>query len=65
MKSYSSREILKILKNDGWYIVNIAGSHHQLRHLTKKGKVTLPHPKKDIPFKTAKSILEQAELNLE
>ncbi len=65
MKSYSSREILKILKDNGWYVVNITGSHHQLKHPTKLGKVTIPHPKKDIPLKTVKSILKQAELNLE
>lgn len=65
MKSYSSREILKILQQDGWYIVKINGSHHQLKHPVKQGKVTVPHPKKDIPSKTAKSILEQAGLKLE
>lgn len=65
MKNYSSREILKILKDDDWYIVNITGSHHQLKHPIKSGKVTIPHPKKDIPIKTVKSILKQAELNLE
>ena len=65
MKSYSSREILKILKTDGWFIVNITGSHTQLKHYTKSGKVTVPHPKKDLPLKTVKSIFIQAGLNLE
>ncbi|WHE06123.1 type II toxin-antitoxin system HicA family toxin [Thermoanaerobacterium thermosaccharolyticum] len=65
MKCYSSREILKILQQDGWYIVKINGSHHQLKHPVKQGKVTVPHPKNDIPFKTAKSILDQAGLKLE
>ncbi len=59
-KSYSSREILKMLKQDGWYIVNIEGSHHQLKHPKKKGKVTIKHPTKDIPPKTLKSIFKQA-----
>lgn len=65
MKCYSSREILKILQQDGWYIVKINGSHHQLKHPVKQGKVTVPHPKKDILFKTAKSILDQVGLKLE
>jgi predicted RNA binding protein YcfA (HicA-like mRNA interferase family) len=65
MKSYSSREILKILKANGWYIVDVTGSHHQLKHHVIPGKVTVPHPKKDIPLKTAKSILTQAGLKLE
>ena len=29
MKSYSSREVIKMLKADGWYEVNVEGSHHQ------------------------------------
>lgn len=49
MKSYSSREVLAILKEDGWYEVECSGDHHQLKHPTKKGRVTLTHPKKDIP----------------
>lgn len=60
MKSYSSREVLKILKDDGWYEVNCSGDHHQFKHPTKSGRVTLTHPKKDIPEKTLKSIAKQA-----
>ncbi|SFP12022.1 type II toxin-antitoxin system HicA family toxin [Salibacterium halotolerans] len=62
MKNYSSKEILKILEEDGWYITNIKGSHHQLKHHTKPGKVTLPHPKKQLPTGTVKSIFKQAGL---
>lgn len=60
MKSYSSREIIKLLKEDGWYEVGCDGDHHQFKHPTKKGKVTLPHPKKNIPIKTQLSIFKQA-----
>lgn len=59
MKSYSSREILKLLKADGWYEVACDGDHHQFKHPTKKGRVTLPHPKKHIPIGTVKSIAKQ------
>jgi len=41
-------------------VVRIKGSHHQLKHPTKKGTVTIPHPKKDLPRKTFESILKQA-----
>lgn len=58
----NSRELLKILKKDGWYIDDITGSHHQLKHPTKLGKVTVPHPRKDLPIGTVKSILKQAGL---
>ncbi|MDF3054764.1 MAG: hypothetical protein K0Q74_671 [Gammaproteobacteria bacterium] len=39
-------------------------SHCQFKHPTKKGKVTVPHPKKDLPLKTFQSILKQAELKV-
>ena len=62
MKSYSSREILKMLVADGWYEIECVGSHHQFRHPTKPGKVTLKHPVKDIPPKTLRSIEKQSGL---
>ena len=60
-----SSEIIKILKKDGWIIHNIRGSHHQFKHPLKKGKVTVPHPKSDLPLGTVKSILKQAGIELE
>lgn len=62
IKSYSSREVLKMLKDDGWYQINCVGSHHQFKHPTKSGKVTLKSPQKDIPEKTLKSISKQSGL---
>lgn len=64
MKKYSSRELIKILKSDGWYEVNCVGDHHQYKHPTKKGRVTIPHPKKDIPLATQKSIFKQAGIKI-
>lgn len=62
MKSYSSRDVIKMLKADGWYEVNVSGSHHQFKHPTKKGRATVKHPDKDIPPKTLKRIEEQSGL---
>jgi predicted RNA binding protein YcfA (HicA-like mRNA interferase family) len=62
MKSYSSKELIKMIQKDGWYIVRTSGSHHQFKHPSKTGLVTIPHPKKDLPTKTVKSILKQAGL---
>lgn len=64
MKSYSSKEIIKILTADGWCEVNCEGSHHQYKHPSKKGRVTVTHPVKDIPLKTVKSIMRQAGLEI-
>jgi len=43
-KSYSSREIIKMLIADGWYEVGVTGSHHQFKHPEKKGRTTIKHP---------------------
>ena len=56
----NSAKIIKQIEDDGWNLVNVVGSHHQFKHPTKKGRVTVPHPKKDLPIKTVKSILKQA-----
>jgi predicted RNA binding protein YcfA (HicA-like mRNA interferase family) len=58
----SSRELLQMLKADGWNDVATKGSHVQLKHPTKPGRVTLPHPKKDLPLGTVLSVLRQAGL---
>lgn len=59
-----SREILKRLHADGWFDVAKRGSHVQLKHSTKKGRVTVPHPKRDLPLGTVRSIEKQANLRL-
>jgi len=57
-----SKDIVKMIEADGWFKHSQKGSHCQFKHLTKKGKVTVPHPKKDLPLKTFHSILKQAGL---
>ncbi|AUL14699.1 type II toxin-antitoxin system HicA family toxin [Bordetella bronchiseptica] len=58
----NSADLIKRLKADGWYRVHTVGSHHQYKHPTKPGKVTVPHPRKDLPTATQRSILKQAGL---
>lgn len=60
MKSYSSREVIRLLLKDGWYEVSCTGDHHQFKHPTKPGKVTVQHPRKDIPRKTLNDITRQS-----
>ncbi|GGG08538.1 type II toxin-antitoxin system HicA family toxin [Paenibacillus aceti] len=62
MKGYSSRELIKLIEADGWYYIRATGDHYQFKHPTKPGKVTIPHPNKDLPQKTIASILKQAGL---
>lgn len=58
----NSREIISLLEEDGWVKHNQKGSHCQYKHPIKQGKVTVPHPKKDLPKGTVASILKQAGL---
>ncbi len=63
VKSFSSREIIKMLTDDGWYLIDVSGDHHQYKHPTKSGKVTVIHPTKDFKRRTLLSILKQAGIN--
>jgi predicted RNA binding protein YcfA (HicA-like mRNA interferase family) len=59
-----SKNIIRAIEADGWMLVRVTGSHHHFRHATKPGSVTVPHPKKDIPVGTLKSIERQAGVKL-
>jgi predicted RNA binding protein YcfA (HicA-like mRNA interferase family) len=57
-------EILKILEEEGWYLVGTRGSHRQYKHSTKPGRVTVPgKPSKVLPIGTERSILKQAGID--
>jgi predicted RNA binding protein YcfA (HicA-like mRNA interferase family) len=59
-----SREVLKLLRADGWFEVGQDGSHLQLKHPIKSGRTTLPHPKDHIPIGTLKNIERQSGVQL-
>lgn len=52
------------LEKDGWYLVCVNGSHHQYKHPTKQGRVTVKHPCKDYCMTTIKSMEKQSGLKL-
>lgn len=60
------KEIIKIIENDGWFIVRQKGSHRQYKHPTKQGLVTIAVHKMsdDLAIGTLKSILKQAQIDL-
>lgn len=58
----NSRELVKLLRKDGWKLVRITGSHHHYKHPLKAGIVTVPHPKRDLPKGTVNSIFKMAGL---
>jgi predicted RNA binding protein YcfA (HicA-like mRNA interferase family) len=57
------RDILAMLREDGWILVAQKGSHRQFTHPVKPGRVTVAgHPGKDASLDTYRSILQQAGL---
>jgi predicted RNA binding protein YcfA (HicA-like mRNA interferase family) len=60
----NSREVIELLQEAGWVKVTQKGSHVQFKHPEKPGRVTVPHPKKDVPLGTLRSIEKQAQMKL-
>ncbi len=58
----SSAELIKLLKQNGWELVSIRGSHHKFRHPDYEDPVIVPHPKKDLKVGLEKKIRKQAGL---
>jgi len=58
----NSREVIRLLEADGWRQVRQKGSHIQFKHPTKRGRVTVPHPKRDLPLGTLRNIEDQSGL---
>jgi len=57
------REIVQMLEDDGWLLVRTRGSHHQYKHPTKPGLVTIPGNRNDeLAPGTLNNILKQAGL---
>jgi predicted RNA binding protein YcfA (HicA-like mRNA interferase family) len=57
------REAVKLIEDDGWYLVRTRGSHRQYKHAAKRGLVTIPgKPGDELAPGTRNSILKQADL---
>lgn len=59
------REVLRVLRDDGWVHIRTTGSHLHFKHPSKPGIVTLPSGGKegrDIAPGTLRSVLKQAGL---
>jgi predicted RNA binding protein YcfA (HicA-like mRNA interferase family) len=60
------RDVVRLLREDGWFVARTRGSHHHFRHTTKPGTVTVPgNPNYDLHPRTLASILKQAGLRKE
>jgi predicted RNA binding protein YcfA (HicA-like mRNA interferase family) len=57
------KDVIRLLENDGWFLVGTRGSHRQYKHLTRPGRVTVAgKPSDDLAPGTLNSILKQSGL---
>ena len=58
------KDMLKLIKKDGWFQVNQTGSHRQFKHPTKPGRVTISghRDSDDVSLQLERSILKQVGL---
>ncbi len=57
------REVIRLIEEDGWYLVVTKGSHRQYKHATKPGRVTIAgHQNDDLAPGTLNSVFKQAQL---
>jgi len=57
------RDVVRMLEDDGWFVVRQRGSHRQFKHASKPGLVTVPDkPSDDLAPGTLNSVLKQAGL---
>lgn len=57
------RQLIKLIQDDGWYLVRTRGSHRQFKHPVKLGTVTVSgNMGLDVPKGRLNSVLRQAGL---
>ena len=57
------RDVIKLIQDDGWYLVRTKGSHRQFKHPQKPGAVTVSgNLGKEMPPGTFNSVLKQAQI---
>ena len=59
-----SEDVIRLLRKDGWKLHHVRGSHQQFKHPDRSGRVTVPHPKKDLPVGTIRSIEKQSGVKM-
>ena len=60
----NSKQIIKQLETDGWSLRGVKGSHHIFTHPSKKGHISVPHPKQDLGIGLVHKLLKQAGLKI-
>ena len=58
----TSADLIRPLRQAGWLLDRVAGSHHVFKHPGRHGIVVVPHPEKDLGTGLVKAIHRQAGL---
>jgi len=61
-KRLSSTEVVRVLREHGFVLVSQKGSHVKFRNAVGRTAI-VPHPKKELPIGTTRSIIRQAGLD--
>lgn len=61
-KRYTDKELIKMLKKDGWYLSRVNGSHHIFNHDHKPGSIVVPCHSGEVAIGTSMSIIKKAGL---
>lgn len=57
------RDVIRLIEQDGWFLVATRGSHRQYKHANKPGRVTIAgKPSDDMAPGTLNSMFKQARL---
>ena len=56
----SSADLIREMRQAGWVLDRVNGSHHVFKHPQRPGIVVVPHPKKDLGPGLVKAIRRQA-----
>ena len=66
MNMMKVKDAIKMIEDDGWYLVKTRGGHRQYKHPIKKGRVTIAgNPSHHLAPGTLNSIKKQAQLTEE
>ena len=61
----NAKEVVKVLRKNGFLLVSQAGSHQKWRHANGRQVIVAMHGSKPIPIGTLKSIIEGSGLEIE
>jgi predicted RNA binding protein YcfA (HicA-like mRNA interferase family) len=60
-----SRDVIRAIEKAGWVHVATKGDHWQFKHPTFSGRVTVPHPNRELPIGTVRSSEKQSRLKFQ